>query len=108
MCPSNLYQTLMMQPDIASGQISFEKLKDLILAHVHQGWSQKRPGLHMVEQGPAGNPSPEEFEINGEVYRLEMRNGRKVPVKSPKKGPAGKSFKGKCWQCDRPGHFGRD
>ena len=62
----------------------------------------------MVEQDRGISSSSDEFEINGEVYRLELRNGRRVPVKTLEKAPVGKTFKRKCWQCDGPGHFGRD
>ena len=41
----------------------------------------------------------EEFILGGELYKLEMRGGKKVPVKVPAKTFTAKSFKGKCFNC---------
>ena len=98
----------MTQPEVGTGRISFDDLEALIMTNVHQNWDRKGVGVHAIEPTPNQNDLTNnggEFEIAGELYRLEFKDGKKVPVKvnRPKKG-----FKGKCWKCDREGHFGRD
>ena len=98
----------MEQPNVACGQITFSALESLITAQVHQKWSEPRLGLHNVDADLDATVS-DEFEINGELYRLEYQGGKRVLVKTSKSnlGPK-KPFSGKCWRCDRTGHFGRD
>ena len=93
----------MIQPEVGTGRISFDDLE--ALTNVHQQWDRKGVGIHAVDTntGPT-QYNDGEFELAGELYRLEFQNGKRVPVKvNPNKR---KSFK--CFRCDRTGHFGRD
>ena len=74
------------------------------MSHFHAKWGSQ-PSLNHVEAVPAP-PEPAEFEMDGELFRLELKAGKRVPVRVNR--PAGKDFKGKCWRCERTGHFGRD
>ena len=91
-----------MQPSIATGTIGFAELENLIITYVHQKWDTKHQ-MHNIEL--TNGPPDEEFEMDGEIYKLEMKGGRRVPVKQNK--PKGE-FKGKCFKCNRRGHLSRD
>ena len=42
--------------------------------------------------------------MDGELYKLEMQGGKRIPVKVNKP----RTFKGKCFKCDRTGHRASD
>ena len=83
---------------MASGKIKFEELENMILTMVHQKWNDRGSNTNSCEIGPAEG---EEFEVNGEIYKLEFKGGKPTPVKVNK--PHGQ-FKGSCYKCDRKGH----
>ena len=70
-CPPKLYELLMQQPNIAAGQIKFVELEKTIMAYVHRRWGE-RTGINAVEPDTLAQ-APEEFELNGEIYRLEQK-----------------------------------
>ena len=97
-----LQQQLMMQSNVATGQISFDDLETLIMTAVHRSWNDKKY-IHNIEHSTDDNGAVEEsFELGGEIYKLEIRNGKKFPVKiPPRKQPAKDAkkqgqFRGKC------------
>ena len=74
---------------------------------VHQRWD-KRPAISLVESGTHQDHDAE-FKLGGELYKLELRQGTRVPMKvhpDRKKKPG--EFKGKCFKCDRRGHVSKD
>ena len=68
--------------------------------------------LEQPEEGQGG-PENEIFSEDGELLRLERRNGKQVAVR-PKPQSGGNSQgrtankTDECWKCGRRGHFGRD
>ena len=79
MCPGELYTRLMEQPQIATGAISFQELENLIMSAVHRGSSTRKAPIHQMEID-----ENEEFEVNGEIFKLELHNGKRTPVKQNK------------------------
>ena len=72
----------MIQPEVGTGRISFDDLEALIMTNVHQQWDRKGVGIHAIDTntGPT-QYNDGEFELAGELYRLEFQNGKRVPVK---------------------------
>ena len=73
-CPVSLQQTLMTQPQVATGKIPFNELEGLIMTSVHR---QGAKGLNNVELvGPTKSEPDGCFEMEGELYKLELRDGK--------------------------------
>ena len=70
------------------------------MSAVHQKSSGRKAPIHQLE-----TDDNEEFEINGEIFKLELHNGKRTPVKQNK--PASE-FRGKCFKCERKGHMSRN
>ena len=82
LCPDHLQKSLNQNTDVATGRIGYDELKGLIMTAVHQRWNSKGNGIHSLEpEGPTTQGTGEDFEIGGELYRLEVKNGKKVMVK---------------------------
>ena len=85
MCPQTLKDKLYTQPEVGSGRISFEDLEKLITTHVHNNWDKGR-GINALDANlgtshPNGPDTSVEFEIAGEIYKLEYKDGKRVPIK---------------------------
>ena len=103
LCPEFLQKRLYDQPEVATGRIAFAELENLIMLAVHR--PPQKTGVNAVETDESSEPV--EFEIAGELFRLELKDGRRVPVKQGSARPPQKkttTFKGKCYRCDRTGH----
>ena len=93
----------------------YQKLKDHLLTLQHLQTNGPAPMIYNIEK-PEEEQAASEGEIfseDGELLRLERRNGKQVVVR-PTQPSGGKTQgrtatkKDECWKCGRPGHFGRD
>ena len=97
----------------------YQKLKDHLLTLQHLQTNGPAPMLYNIEDDEIKGsdwqaiPEGEIFSEDGELLRLERRNGKQVVVR-PKQQQGGK-FQGRaakktdeCFKCGRKGHFGRD
>ena len=68
LCPQSLYDRLMLQPNVATGKISFDELEGLIMSAVN-GEASSKKGIHNCEPvGPSNHGDSPEFELGGELY----------------------------------------
>ena len=113
---------LKLLPDKMAGDVlkhqanwQYQKLKDHLLTLQHLQTNGPAPMLYNLEQSEEGQGAPENgiFSEDGELLRLERRNGKQVAVR-PKPQSGGNSQgrtankNDECWKCGRRGHFGRD
>ena len=98
MCPPKLYDQLMNLPAVANFSISFDELEHMIVSAVHRTWGPRNHGINSVETGHEDESGEmgEEFMLDGELYRLELKNGKRTPINVPQKTSfTSKTFKGR-------------
>ena len=82
LCPQSLRDRLYDNTAVATGTMPFDELENLIMTNVHQKWSDRKVGLHNIEPEQTGDGLGDTtFELGGEIYKLELKNGRRTPVK---------------------------
>ena len=104
LCPEFLQKRLYDMPEVATGKATFAEVENLITLAVHRS---SKSGINSME--PTDSHEDSEVEIGGELFKLELKNGRRTATKVARPGAPGpkksaKEFKGKCYKCDRVGH----
>ena len=103
MCPADLERELLPQQHLFP---KYDALRNHIIGLVHSRTSGAAPMLYALDPSGGGNEEAMEGE-DGELYRLERRDGKTRVVKTGAAKGAGRGAR-KCFRCGREGHIRPD